>query len=332
MASLPYTQEKSVADTAATPRSPIVNFLKGFGIIFVVFGHIASPLTNFIFAWHMPLFFFVSGFYIKTEESPVTFLKREGKKIFITFIIFALLGFFATYFRNIVLHRENQDIAKALLDTFLWMDMKHMNNYGFVLWFLPALFWGRFISYTLLRYIKQKLAILLATVFIFAATIYFKTALPFVIDLGMIAALWITVGYFVFNFWAQHIVRYWKYLVLVLPICLLFLPLHTIDLSGRYFSSPAYNVLYSFIVLILLFVASHKVPHENKVSQLCSYLGKNSLFIFVFHPYTNNIAYLFVNRYFENIWYIKYAVSLCLIYLLLVLYRKYMSANIFKYV
>lgn len=39
-----------------------LDFLKAVSIIAVVLGHIASPFGQFIFAWHMPAFFFVSKF------------------------------------------------------------------------------------------------------------------------------------------------------------------------------------------------------------------------------------------------------------------------------
>lgn len=45
-----------------------VDKLKAIGIISVVLGHIKSPFGFFIFSWHMPLFFFVSGFFINDNE------------------------------------------------------------------------------------------------------------------------------------------------------------------------------------------------------------------------------------------------------------------------
>lgn len=48
-----------------------VSFSKGIGIFLVVLGHIATPLTPFIYSWHIPLFIFTSGFFER---------KRRGKK------------------------------------------------------------------------------------------------------------------------------------------------------------------------------------------------------------------------------------------------------------
>lgn len=43
------------------------NIVKGIGIILVVLGHINTPATNYIYLFHMPLFFFVSG-YLYNED------------------------------------------------------------------------------------------------------------------------------------------------------------------------------------------------------------------------------------------------------------------------
>ena len=40
---------------------------KGLAILLVVFGHIASPLGLAIFSFHIPLFFFLGGVFIKNR-------------------------------------------------------------------------------------------------------------------------------------------------------------------------------------------------------------------------------------------------------------------------
>ena len=43
------------------------NIMKGIGIICVVIGHSWMQMQNFVYAFHMPLFFFISG-YLYDEE------------------------------------------------------------------------------------------------------------------------------------------------------------------------------------------------------------------------------------------------------------------------
>ncbi len=309
-----------------------VDRLKGLAILAVVLGHISSPLTGFIFSWHMPLFFFLSGFFIKIEDNVRDFLVKGFKRIMIYFFVFAVLGFLATYFRNILLHKENESILSGLAGIFFWMDMEHLNHYGFVLWFLPALFWGKFVNYLLLKFVKNKVVVGGLILIIFYLAINLKVKLPFVLDIGLISSLWIFAGYIVFNFWKENILKYWQYLMAVIPLSLIFLPIPDLNLSLRSFSSPVYNVFYSLLVIVFLFVLFNKVNSRNKLNDLLGYLGQNSMFLFIFHPYTNNIVYLIISRFFVDGWFLKFILSGALIYLALVIFRKYLNKGILKYV
>jgi len=50
-------------------RQEWLDVLKGFGILFVVLGHALADggLKTYIYAFHMPLFFFVSGYLFDAE-------------------------------------------------------------------------------------------------------------------------------------------------------------------------------------------------------------------------------------------------------------------------
>jgi acyltransferase len=61
-------------------RFPWIDALKGFGIALVVFAHYSLPeaLDTYIFSFHMPLFFFISGFlfnFVKYNGSVINFIK-----------------------------------------------------------------------------------------------------------------------------------------------------------------------------------------------------------------------------------------------------------------
>lgn len=99
---------------------------KGLGIILVVVGHLNFPscVINWIFLFHMPLFFMISGYFFKsTEPLRMLFVKRLKSLVvpylcfyFIDFVLFGLL--YENYFSNFSFS-IGQDIA---------------------LWFLPILF------------------------------------------------------------------------------------------------------------------------------------------------------------------------------------------------
>jgi acyltransferase len=77
-------------------RLPWIDALKGFGIILVVFAHYILPvaLDTYIFSFHMPLFFFISGFllnFVKYAESATDFIKGRFRSLIVPYFSFALL-------------------------------------------------------------------------------------------------------------------------------------------------------------------------------------------------------------------------------------------------
>jgi len=73
-----------------------IDALKGFGIALVVFAHYRLPeaLDTYIFSFHMPLFFFISGClfnFVKYTESATNFVKGRFRSLIIPYFAFAVL-------------------------------------------------------------------------------------------------------------------------------------------------------------------------------------------------------------------------------------------------
>ena len=91
-------------------RNTTISICKALAIICMVIGHADSPhyLMNFIYLWHMPLFFITAGYFFSTKylNDEITFIKKRVKSLYITFVkwsvIVLLLNplFFATGFLN----------------------------------------------------------------------------------------------------------------------------------------------------------------------------------------------------------------------------------------
>ena len=80
--------------------------LKAFGIIAVILGHIASPLGGFIFSWHMPLFFIISGLFIKTDANIKDLIIKDWKRLMIPYFVFSALALTITSLKLWGLDRE----------------------------------------------------------------------------------------------------------------------------------------------------------------------------------------------------------------------------------
>ena len=92
-------------------RLPFIDFAKTIGIALVVLGHVSGEggsdaslfIRNFIYQFHVPLFFFLSGFCFKEQESWKPFLVKKIKRLYLPFVVWNLV-FFAIY---LLAHRIN---------------------------------------------------------------------------------------------------------------------------------------------------------------------------------------------------------------------------------
>lgn len=60
--------------------------LKGVGIFLMIIGHVMSPIRDIIFSFHMPLFFFISGYLYKDRDAK-DILFRNTKKVLLPYTL-----------------------------------------------------------------------------------------------------------------------------------------------------------------------------------------------------------------------------------------------------
>lgn len=78
-------------------RIDYIDLAKGFCIIFVVMNHVSDYykldlwINDFITAFRMPLYYFLSGVFFKTYNGFSNFLKKKTNKLLIPFVFFYLV-------------------------------------------------------------------------------------------------------------------------------------------------------------------------------------------------------------------------------------------------
>lgn len=144
--SLPPTS-LSLAKTGK-PRIDTFDILKGIGILLMIIGHSTGKmvwLRDFIFSFHMPLFFMISGYFFR----PVPFgqqIVKNFKRLMIPYLFTALI--LALYALAFAYARE-QNLWDVLLvrlrATLLGSGAPKVLGMGpsiGAIWFLAAMFWG----------------------------------------------------------------------------------------------------------------------------------------------------------------------------------------------
>lgn len=153
---------------------PNIDYLKAVGIILMVYGHTFSNVPyvfGFVLMFHMPLFFFASGFCLKSSylESPIAFVRKRLKGLWWPFVkwecIFILLHNILFRLHLYGFHSFNKygathlyttkEILNNVLSVIFRMDMQEGLLGGY--WFLKALFWASLISLFIIILCRKKL-------------------------------------------------------------------------------------------------------------------------------------------------------------------------------
>lgn len=122
-------------------RIPVIDIMRGLGIILVVMGHISCEphLSCWIYSFHMPLFFFISGMSFLLLAK--MYIWKQVKHLLIPYLFFSILSF--VYWRWFELpFREDTDVnaMEQFLNIFIAKSGGNSFLYNVVLWFLPCLF------------------------------------------------------------------------------------------------------------------------------------------------------------------------------------------------
>lgn len=284
-------------------RNIQTDVLRGIGILLVVLGHNWLVLQNkefmfrAIYAFHMPLFFFISGLFIKSNEGIISASKKKIASIvkpYISVCIFVSL----TYW--LAKGKLEQDVLWGILygngNTLIWPW----------LWFLPCLFVSSFAATCFVKISKNRNSIVLALVFclllfgyfvhihiakwqppifqIFTGKSVMAAGLPLNLDLAPIATACILLGYAtpkVFFTQKPSFTKVFAALIVLLGVHIAFNPV--LDMNERILQNPVAACITAVLSIYLAIELSKYVASNEKASNALSEVGKASLFIYLFH-------------------------------------------------
>lgn len=264
------------------------NILKGIGIFLVILGHAGSVngnIINVIFSFHMPLFFFISGFFFK-ETTLKDFLVKKGKRILIPYALFSFLSFLIYFIPNY--NNSKFNFFDFFYGTFLGVSDGFYLSWNIVLWFLPALFLLNFI-YLLL--IKMRFLIIAFVI----VGLYFSNDETKILPFHLISVL-LSLPFFILgNYFKQYYLivgnyfKNWMFIPLsIIGIYLVSLNVLKPDLRVNLIGNPF--IFYSAsLLLILASLFLSRLLQKNKILQ---WLGENSLLIMCLH-----LKFLFIARF-----------------------------------
>lgn len=270
-------------------RNQIIDLIKGIGIFLVVLGHNNTILTNFIYSFHMPLFFIASGLLYKEIKDYRIFVLNKINSILIPYYLFSILlcGFYITIGRNIGKSKiENIPIKESLIGIFYGTNVKNFSymDWG-PLWFMLCLFLVVNIYYFISKKNVYKIITINIILLIINRILALKVniMLPWSFQTALIA-----INFFSFGSLLNIEKRIKKnYLYIIIPFTGTLLYIyhnnHTFSMASNRYDNLFVFYLSSITGFFTVLEISKILTKVKWISKILSYLGKNSLIIYAFH-------------------------------------------------
>ncbi len=179
--------------------------LKGFGIILMVYGHNFPVLEEYIYSFHMPLFFIIAGIFHPNNITIQT-IKKRVQQILLPYFLwsFILFGFWLFVGRKFgeSVHLD-LSITKNFIGIFFAQgDIDYM-NWGIPMWFLPTIFLT-FIFFGLILKIKNKLlqyfVLIVSIILGFLIAKFYKVNLFWSLDVALVSLFFYSFGFYAKDF------------------------------------------------------------------------------------------------------------------------------------
>jgi len=133
-------------------RYEYLDIAKGIGILLVVWAHIllVGASHRVIYAFHMPLFFMISGMLFRREKYPDfwTFVKRRAKRLLVPFVIYSVITWIIWAIFRFVRHDSVVSYWDPLLQTVIAKGSGAYMVHNSALWFIPCLFATEILYFT----------------------------------------------------------------------------------------------------------------------------------------------------------------------------------------
>lgn len=294
-----------------------MDIAKAMGIYTIVLGHSfletsTSQVRSFVYLFHVPLFYFISGYFFKEEhlKNPILFLKKRLKSLYIPFIKYEIIFIFLhnlfyklNIYSSYTSYRGSgdsfftlHDVFINLFNAFLFKGTERLLG-GF--WFLTSLFFVTCIFYGISFFsrniiIKNKNIVMLPIVialFIFGNLFFYYNRyiplLPWDFRLFFV----ILPVYYLGNLYRKYENRIplkIYYAILAFMILVIINKINYVKIDSVYsvvggIEKPVIYLILSPLAGCYFIIYMSKVLSLTIISDFLQYIGKNTIIILALH-------------------------------------------------
>lgn len=180
-----------------------VDIARGISIICIILGHLGiSQINRVVYTFHVPIFFFITGFFLQSGGDEISFIKKKARTILVPYavicgVIIVLGSLKSLCFSGI------EDARKSVVMWFFaslygaggklsrFFDIKGIG----AIWFLWATFWGSVLLHRLLVMNARRRIAAILIIFSLCKWSVKYFWLPMSIQPGGVALLFMYFGY-----------------------------------------------------------------------------------------------------------------------------------------
>ena len=283
-------------------RIDFIDKIKGVCIILVIYSHILGNLfegLRFIFCFHIPMFFCLSGLFFKPYTCYKEFLRKKVNTLLIPFAFFYILSY-SLFFLKKAMFGSSQNFS-------IWDFLYGEQMFNISLWFLLSLFIISNIMYVIYHFkssiVKLLVVIILGVVGYIGALYDFGNILFFMASLTSLPFYYL--GCLLKEYGYLERRKTWEFGV---GICLLFVGLVIAFVSLTpprllYFNNTIMvgNVFEIYITSTSLVIGLMIVlKYLLKRGKFISWIGNNSIVLLVLHMLFSPFIYPIVGVLFQG--------------------------------
>lgn len=319
-------------------RDETFDVLKGLGILLVIIGHLPGlhhNIHNFIYSFHMPLFFIVSGYFYR-EKNRLSYIKTDCQRLllpyYVTVVLFFLWWLIRAVFRND--YRFFLDtIIVYLYGSGILADDGHGQYVPFTgddyvligpIWFILSIFWCRQI-YNSIRINRNSLKLGCVLILSYIAYLLANNSchLPFGILSGICGMTFYAIGCYVKNY-GGFIDKYKYFLMTFGFVIFVYCNLYSsLSMVVCHYEKYPLDIIAGCFGTWFLYVISKLICNKfSKVRNVFSWLGINSMAILFFHFFEHQSGLWEDFLHIPNVWYVLLPVKLLFVFALLLIGSK----------
>lgn len=295
-------ENNNIISSAKKPRLMYIDLLRGYTMLLVVIGHcwMGDAVGGaMILAFHMPMFFFLSGFLFRHtqafEKDLVPFVVDKFRQLIIPYFVFELINLVISL---LIRPYYGNQISKslALQSIILCINDGQYEGIAMRLWFFPALFITEYLMYFICKFLKyyhkdKRCYYVGAAVLFFAGSfgmsIVLNRRLPFSMDISVMAAAYMCLGYASYEIIEKYKNISKKFLMILGTLAFIVLYL-CVSHNERYYMYLNEYGNYFFAIPgslagIILMVAFVLLQKSQKHNPIILWFSRNSLLIYPIH-------------------------------------------------